>query len=74
MISVTTWITSLATWFVAFIILTPLLLWLWALVDVLRSPFQSDLAKLLVIVLMFCAPFFGPILYFIFKRRILNLT
>lgn len=67
-------ITTVTTWFIVIIILIPLVLWLWALVDVIRSPFQSDMAKLLVIVLMFCAPFLGPILYFIFKRRILNLT
>jgi hypothetical protein len=66
-------IASVGVWLFALIILTPLALWLWALVDAIRSPFESDIAKLLVIVLMFWVPILGPILYFIFKDRLLHL-
>lgn len=65
---------SVGFWFIALIILIPLALWLWAVVDAIKSPFDSDIAKILVIVLMFWAPILGPILYFVFKERLLRLS
>lgn len=65
---------SVGAWFIALIILIPLALWLWAVVDAIRSPFESDIAKILVIVVMFWAPILGPILYFVFKERLLRLS
>ncbi|MAC96767.1 MAG: phospholipase [Flavobacteriales bacterium] len=65
---------SVGAWLIALIILIPLALWLWAVVDAIRSPFDSDIAKILVIVVMFWAPILGPILYFVFKERLLRLS
>ena len=65
---------SVGFWFIALIILIPLALWLWAVVDAIKSPFDSDIAKILVIVVMFWAPILGPILYFVFKERLLRLS
>lgn len=65
---------SVGAWLIALIILIPLALWLWAVVDAIKSPFDSDIAKILVIVVMFWAPILGPILYFVFKERLLRLS
>ena len=65
---------SVGAWLIALIILIPLVLWLWAVVDAIKSPFDSDIAKILVIVVMFWAPILGPILYFVFKERLLRLS
>lgn len=45
-----------------------LLLWIWALVDILKSRFQEDSTKILWCLLVVFLPFLGTILYFAIGR------
>ncbi|GAA4407968.1 hypothetical protein GCM10023187_29220 [Nibrella viscosa] len=51
--------------FLGLVILLPLI----ALIDALRSRFQSDTAKLIWILVILFLPFLGSILYFIIGRK-----
>lgn len=53
---------------VTLIILTAIL-WIWALVDILRSRFENPAIQLLWIILIFIFPILGSIVYFQFGKR-----
>ncbi|GHA74729.1 PLDc N-terminal domain-containing protein [Pontibacter akesuensis] len=50
------------------ILLIPLALWLWALIDVLRSDFKSGTDKLVWVVAIIFVPLLGALLYLLFGR------
>jgi len=52
---------------IIFIILLPIVLWIWALVDCLKSNFEST-NKLIWVVVIILLPVLGPILYFLVGR------
>lgn len=54
---------------VLFSILTSIL-WLWAVIDVVKAQFKNTSMKFVAIVAIFLMPIFGPILYFQFKRQL----
>ncbi|WP_439482120.1 PLDc N-terminal domain-containing protein [Cyclobacterium plantarum] len=45
-------------------------LWIWALVDIIRSRFENSEKKLLWIILIFIFPILGAIVYFQFGKKI----
>lgn len=45
-----------------------LILWIWALVDIMRSRFREESTKILWCVLVIFLPFIGTILYYIIGR------
>jgi hypothetical protein len=47
----------------------PALLWLWAIVDLLGSKFQSDTNKLIWALVIIFVPFIGSILYLVVGRK-----
>ena len=49
----------------------PLILWVWALVDINKSKFERKFYKLLSFILVLFLPLFGPIIYFQCKKRFL---
>lgn len=49
-------------------ILIPMLVTLWALIDVIRSEFIKDINKLIWIIVILCVPFVGAVLYFFLAR------
>ncbi len=53
---------------IALITLTAIL-WIWALVDILRSNFENSLTQLLWIILIFIFPILGSIVYFQFRNK-----
>lgn len=48
-------------------VLLPIILWVWALVDCLKSEFQGSNKLIWIIVIIFL-PVLGPILYFLVGR------
>jgi hypothetical protein len=51
------------------IIFVPAILWLWALIDVLRSEFRDSSTKVVWLIAIIFVPFLGAILYFGIGRR-----
>jgi len=51
-----------------FIFAIPSIIWLWALIDVLRSEFTNSTNKIVWILLIFFLPFLGALLYLIIGR------
>ncbi|PJJ76031.1 phospholipase D-like protein [Thermoflavifilum aggregans] len=49
--------------------LLTLILWIWALVDIIRSRFESDTTKIIWIVVVILLPVLGSILYLIIGRN-----
>jgi len=49
----------------------PLILWIWAIVDINKSTFQRKFYKILSFLLVLLLPLFGPIIYFQCKKRLL---
>jgi len=45
-----------------------LILWIWALVDIIKSRFNSDTTKIIWIVVVILLPLLGSILYLIIGR------
>ena len=58
--------TAFTTLFFIFVI--PSIIWLWALIDVLRSEFTNSTNKVVWILLIFFLPFLGALLYLIIGR------
>lgn len=46
-----------------------LIIYIWAIIDILKRPFNSLLIKIIWIVIVISFPFVGVILYLIFGRR-----
>ncbi|MCL6525212.1 MAG: PLD nuclease N-terminal domain-containing protein [Thermoflavifilum sp.] len=46
-----------------------LILWIWALVDIIKSRFASDTTKLIWIIVVILLPVLGSILYFLIGRQ-----
>jgi hypothetical protein len=51
------------------VILIPTILWVWALIDVLRSNFRDSTSKIVWLIAVIFVPFLGAILYLLFGRR-----
>jgi hypothetical protein len=51
------------------LMLLPMLVSLWALVDAIRSDFTKDINKLIWILVIICVPFVGAVLYFVLSRK-----
>ncbi|MBX5439189.1 MAG: PLDc N-terminal domain-containing protein [Thermoflavifilum sp.] len=49
--------------------LLTLILWIWALVDIIKSRFESDTTKIIWIVVVILLPLLGSILYLIIGRN-----
>ena len=47
-------------------------LWLWALVDIIRSRFENSAMKFLWIILILIFPVLGAIIYFQFGKKIIE--
>lgn len=47
----------------------PLVLWLWALVDLLKSDFKNNINKLVWLLLIFFLPVLGAVLYLLIGRE-----
>ena len=52
--------------FVLFIILLPSVLWIFAIIDVLKSNFKDSTNKIIWVLIVLLLPVLGSILYFIF--------
>jgi ABC-type molybdate transport system permease subunit len=50
------------------IFLVPTILWIWALLDILKSDFKSDIEKIIWLALVIFVPVLGWILYFAIGR------
>ncbi|GAA4298436.1 PLDc N-terminal domain-containing protein [Nibribacter koreensis] len=48
--------------------IVPFLLWVWALIDILKSDFKTDVEKIIWLLLVFFLPFLGWILYVFIGR------
>ncbi|WP_367182738.1 PLDc N-terminal domain-containing protein [uncultured Christiangramia sp.] len=57
-----------STIIITFIILT-LILWIWGMVDILKTRFSSHILQVLLILMIFLFPVIGPVVYFQFKHR-----
>ena len=55
--------------FFTFLALVSLVLWIFALLDILRSEFSGQNDKLVWVVVVLFAPFIGAILYFLVGRK-----
>jgi hypothetical protein len=51
------------------VIFIPTILWIWALIDVLRSNFKDSTSKIVWLIAVIFVPFLGAILYLLFGRR-----
>jgi hypothetical protein len=51
------------------IIFIPMILWLWALIDVLRSNFSDGTTKLIWLIVVIFIPFLGSVLYLALGRK-----
>lgn len=50
------------------IVLIPFILWVWALIDVLKSEFKDGTTKFLWVLAIIFIPFIGLLLYFLIGR------
>jgi hypothetical protein len=55
--------------FLALLLVLTIVLWIWAVVDILKAEFKNPSLKLVVIVALLIAPVIGSVLYFQFKRQ-----
>jgi len=55
--------------FVLFIILLPSVLWIFALIDILKSNFKDSTNKIIWVLIVLLLPVLGSILYFIFAGQ-----
>ncbi|TQI71307.1 phospholipase D-like protein [Gramella sp. Hel_I_59] len=51
------------------LIILSLVLWIWALVDILKTRFSSPILQVLLILMIFLFPVIGSLVYFQFKHR-----
>ncbi|WP_374451388.1 PLDc N-terminal domain-containing protein [Cloacibacterium normanense] len=52
--------------FVLFIILLPSVLWIFAIIDILKSNFKDSTNKIIWVLIVLLLPVLGSVLYFIF--------
>lgn len=45
------------------------ILWIWALVDIVNSRFREDITKIVWVLIVIFIPFIGTILYFLIGRQ-----
>ncbi|MBJ6120149.1 PLDc N-terminal domain-containing protein [Pontibacter sp. BT310] len=55
--------------FLLLFIAAPLVLWLWALIDLLRSNFSDNITKLIWAVVIIFIPLLGALLYLLIGRN-----
>lgn len=55
--------------FVLFIILLPSVLWIFAIIDILKSNFKDSTNKIIWVLIVLLLPVLGSILYFIFAGQ-----
>lgn len=62
---------NLVTWqTLLFMVCTAsVILWLWALQDILRSDFKTDIDKLVWVIVVAVLPIVGAVLYFLIGRK-----
>lgn len=51
------------------VIIIPLIFWLWALIDLLRSNFRDSSTKIVWLIAIIFVPFLGALLYLLIGRR-----
>lgn len=54
--------------FLFFIVAGLFILWIWALVDIIKSKFQEDLMQIIWLLVVFFLPFLGVLLYLLIGR------
>jgi hypothetical protein len=54
--------------FLFFIVAGLFILWIWALVDIIKSKFQEDLMQIVWLLVVFFLPFLGVLLYLLIGR------
>ncbi|GAB5527836.1 MAG: hypothetical protein Roseis2KO_57080 [Roseivirga sp.] len=54
---------------ILFIVLIPAILWIWALVDIIRSDFADSTNKIVWILAIIFLPVIGALLYLLIGRR-----
>lgn len=54
--------------FLFFIVAGLFILWIWALVDIIKSKFQEDLMQVVWLLVVFFLPFLGVLLYLLIGR------
>ncbi|MFA5216824.1 SHOCT domain-containing protein [Sulfuricurvum sp.] len=54
--------------FLFFIVAGLFILWIWALVDIIKSKFQEDLMQIVWLLIVFFLPFLGVLLYLLIGR------
>ncbi len=47
-----------------------IILWVWALIDILKAEFKKPNLKFVAIIALFIIPVFGSFLYFQYKRQL----
>ncbi len=52
-----------------FLFIIPAILWIWALVDILKSNFKDDATKVIWVIIVILLPILGSILYFILGKN-----
>lgn len=57
--------------FLALLLVLTIVLWIWAVVDILKAEFKNPSLKLIVIVALLIAPVIGSVVYFQFKRQLI---
>jgi uncharacterized RDD family membrane protein YckC len=49
-------------------VLLPIILFIWALIDVLRSDFKDSITKVIWVIVVIFVPLVGPILYLVLRK------
>lgn len=57
--------------FLALLLVLTIVLWIWAVVDILKAEFKNPSLKLVVIVALLIAPVIGSVVYFQFRRQLI---
>ena len=73
LLDIESWIGGLSIGVIIIAILL-VLIWIWAIFDIIKRPFESGLVKILWILAVLFFPFVGVILYLIFGRRTSSTT
>lgn len=60
---------SLEFLFILFVLLVPAILWLWALIDLLKSNFTDNMNKMIWAIVIIFIPVMGALLYLIIGRN-----
>lgn len=60
---------SLLTVFLILLSISCFIIWVWAIVDIIKSDFKDSVTKLVWLIVVIAFSFLGTILYFIFGRE-----